>query len=303
MKFLKKFSTLISLLLVCSCIYLSKWSITHYNESKYVISVMKVRILYNGELQKKSNGLGNWCRINFTDGSFDSLKHRNKDNVFYYLVKSNPGIVRFKRLKCRKHIIPYLILEKRRIYLDRWVFDAKPGYINYVGDLTIDYRPHDFMVADIFSLGALKPDYGGSVNIIVNDNINDVRRFLNTHYPEFRNKQILRSFPYDPAQEKFSKTITLPPVPVAMPGFGSHNSFNYKNPEQFKSQNRQPNTQQNKMQNLRQNPAMRNPGYYQHSPQQHYNQNYYGRSSQVPQDNDKNYQPSVYEYESYYKSQ
>ncbi len=266
---------------------------------------MKVKILYDGTLQTNSKGIGNWCRINFTDNDFDILKHRNSDDVFYYIIKSKPGIVRFKRVKCRKHLIPYLVLEKRRIYLDRWVFNARPGYINYVGDLTIDYKPHDFMIADIFSLGALKPDYSGSVNIIANDNINDVRRFLNIHYPEFRHKKILRSFPYDPSKEKFSRTINLPPVPIAMPGFESNHSFNYNQRQIRPSTQPSQSQNNNNIQNLKQNPAMRNPGYYQHDPKQRYNsyKNYYGNpNNQLPQDNDTNYKPRLQGYESRYNS-
>lgn len=283
MKFFRKIPSLSILFCLCSCIYLSRSSIVKHDVSE-VISVLEVKIFNNKKLQTSSKGLGNNCYLRFLDENFNRVKLRNKENVFFYILKSKPGTVRFYKMKCQEHIVPLLNLRIRTVNLDNWVFNAKPGFINYAGSITIDYDPQKFMIPDLFGFGGFNVDSQGIVKLKVEDRITELQDFLRKTYPEFSHYRIIRSFVHDSADSESEKIANLPPVPVSGPQILPKSIP--QNPYQ------------------RQIPSMRNSGYYYNTQQYNPYENYYGNQTPYPSDHDTSYRP-IYQqqnYDNYYQN-
>jgi hypothetical protein len=72
-------------------------------------------------------------------------------------------------------------------------FVANTGFLNYVGEININYAPSFFKILDIFNLSHFLNDKNGSMEIKVSDNILDVLNFINLRFSDVYHLKLTKS--------------------------------------------------------------------------------------------------------------
>lgn len=217
MNFKKTLTALILLVSTTSCIFLSKSQVAKKNDQE-AISIVAVKILYNGKVETKNHGMLGFCQLRFKDENDDSVKFRNDEHYEFYMLKSASGRVMLESMRCMHHIIPLIYLKYREVDFTDFAFQARGGFINYVGHITINYRPKGFRLIDLLGLGGLKADETGKIEVKVEDRIDGVITFLNLYYPELRALPLTKSILTDPTNLKPNiKPEAYQPAPVFSP--------------------------------------------------------------------------------------
>lgn len=189
---------------------------------------MSLEIIYDGEPEKRDHGIAGFCQMLFHDSEINLVKFRHEKDSSFYMLKSEPGEIVADRLNCMHHIIPLLYLKHRRIDLTYWAYWAHPGHINYLGHVTINYKPAEFGPRDLIALGGLKYDRVGKVDVRVEDRAEEAVSFLAKNYPELKNMPLAKSFLediskikpnsapeiYSPSPTPVSATTTTTPNPA-----------------------------------------------------------------------------------------
>lgn len=215
---------------------------------------MSLEIIYDGESEKRSSGIGGFCRIFFHDYDVDLLKFRHEENSSFYIIKGETGKMMADHLSCMHHVVPFLHMKNRKFDLTYLAFWAHPGYINYLGHVTINYKPSGFEVLDLFALGGLKYDNDGKLDFRVEDRADDAVKFLSKNYPELKNIPLTKSFLDDVSKikpdnkpEAYSLTKNLAPPkindstsqPVSAPDTPTTSATESSNPYYTPSQDSQ----------------------------------------------------------------
>ncbi len=195
---------LTSLFSLSSCIFLSRSDIIKQNNSE-AIAIFSLEIIYDGKPEVRNHGIAGFCQVRFHNGEFDSVKFRSEENSKFYFLKDEPGKITLNNLRCMHHVVPLLYLKNRNVDLTNWAFMAHEGFINYVGHITISYRPVGFGPADVFGLGSIQYDEKGKIDVRVEDKIDDTISFLRQNYPELGNIPITKSLLEDIADLKQNK--------------------------------------------------------------------------------------------------
>lgn len=183
-----KFLALISLSLAYSCSSLSKSQILNVRKTE-AISVLELKIMYDGDEEKSNSGVFGECHLIFSDKN-GRVKSSNNDDYSFYMIKTKPGVIKIDALKCSNWTWYY---KNRYLDLSGLEFIAKSDHINYLGNLVINYEPRSFGFLDIFGLGAIINDKKGEYDIKVYDNVERSINFLKEYYPELKYKNVLRS--------------------------------------------------------------------------------------------------------------
>ncbi len=178
----------LSLMGVFSCTSLSKSQILNYKKTE-AISVLELKILHNGVEEKSNSGVFGECHLVF-EGDNGAVKSNNADDYSFYVIKTKPGVVKIKALKCSNWIFYY---KNRHLNLGDLEFIAKSDYINYLGNLVISYEPRGFGFLDIIGLGGIINDKDSSFDIKVYDNTEKSVKFLKEYYPELKSRNIVKS--------------------------------------------------------------------------------------------------------------
>jgi len=183
-----KFLALISLSLAYSCSSLSKSQILNVRKTE-AISVLELKIMYDGVEEKSNSGVFGECHLIFSNKN-GRVKSSNSDDYSFYMIKTKPGVIKIDALKCSNWTWYY---KNRYLDLSGLEFIAKSDHINYLGNLVINYEPRSFGFLDIFGLGAIINDKKGAYDIKVYDNVERSINFLKEYYPELKHKNVLRS--------------------------------------------------------------------------------------------------------------
>jgi hypothetical protein len=183
-----KFLVALSLFSCTSCSSLSKSQIINSKKTE-AISVLELKILYNEIEEKRNSGLIGECHLVFGSDN-GSVKFSNNDDYSFYVIKTKPGIVKIKALKCSNWIVYF---KNRHLNLGELEFNAKPDHINYLGNLVINYEPRGFGFLDIIGLGGIINDSNASFDIKIYDNTEKSVNFLKEFYPELRYRNVLKS--------------------------------------------------------------------------------------------------------------
>lgn len=196
-KTLKFSSIAILCLTTASCSGLSKKQIIRTKKTE-AISVLELKILNNGNEEKRNSGVFGECHLVFGNDN-GKVKFSNDNDYSFYILKTKPGIVKIKALKCSNWIVYF---KNRYLDLDDLEFNAKPDHINYLGNLVINYDPSGFGFLDILGLGGIINDNEGSFDIKIYDNTEKSINFLKEYYPELKYKNVVKSIVH---QRKNSK--------------------------------------------------------------------------------------------------
>jgi len=185
---LTKFLVALSILSSTSCSSLSKSQILNSKKTE-AISVLELKILFNGIEEKRNSGLIGECHLVFGNDN-GLVRYSNDDDYSFYVIKTKLGIIKVKALKCSNWIIYF---KNRHLNLGDLEFIAKPDHINYLGNLVINYEPRGFGFLDIIGLGGITNDNKGSFDIKIYDNTEKSVNFLKEYYPELRHRNVLKS--------------------------------------------------------------------------------------------------------------
>jgi len=235
-----------SLFFLISCASLSRSSVINHNQKDEVISIVSVEIIYDGEPEPSSGGIGGFCRLLFHDHyEVNLLKFRHEKNSAFYVIKSEPGKMLVDSLVCKHPAIPLIPSKNRKIDLTHFAFWAAPGYVNYLGHIVINYKPSEFNFLDLFGLGGLKADGEGKFDVRIEDRVDDAVNFLSKNYPELKNISLTKSFIEDISSlkpntkpEAYSPTKnSAPPPKVSEPISTTTNSPESSNPYYTPQQN------------------------------------------------------------------
>lgn len=183
-----KLLAIISLFYASSCSSLSKSQILNTRKTE-AISVLELKIMFDGVEEKSNSGMFGECHLIFSDQN-GRVKSSNNDDYSFYMIKTKPGVIKINALKCSNWTWYY---KNRYLDLSGLEFIAKSDHINYLGNLVINYEPRNFGFLDIFGLGGAVNDGKGAYDIKVYDNIERSINFLKEYYPELKHKNVLRS--------------------------------------------------------------------------------------------------------------
>jgi hypothetical protein len=271
------------LFLTNSCSSLSKSQIINSKKTE-AISILELKILNNGEEEKSNSGVFGECHLVF-DSDNGNVKSSNSDDYSFYIIKTKPGIVKIKALKCSNWIVYF---KNRHLNLGDLEFIAKSDYINYLGNLVINYEPRGFGFLDIFALGGIISDSKASFDIKIYDNTEKSVKFLKEYYSELKNRNIVKSIIHNRKNTK-AKLKDLEEREKIK-------SKNIINKNEFKIENDPKNFDQNNQGNQGFNPQNTSPNF---------NENNYNNSNGYQQNpsNINNNQPNPSNVNSYQQNQ
>ena len=280
------------LFLTNSCSSLSKSQIINSKKTE-AISILELKILNNGEEEKSNSGVFGECHLVF-DSDNGNVKSSNSDDYSFYVIKTKPGIVRIKALKCSNWIVYF---KNRHLNLGDLEFIAKSDYINYLGNLVINYEPRGFGFLDIFGLGGIISDSKASFDIKIYDNTEKSVKFLKEHYSELKNRNIVKSIIHNRKNTKAKLKDLEEREKMKSKNIINKNEFKIENDPKNFDQNNQGNqgfNQQNTSPNFNEN-NYNNSSSYQQNPS---NINSYQQNQQNPI-NPNNYQQNQIKTDSY----
>ena len=115
-------------------------------------------------------------------------------------------------------------------FIDDMGFVAHKGFVNYVGELNINYYPSFFKILDIFNLSNFINDANGSIQLDVNDRIFEALNFINFRFKNIYHLKLTKSLLidshalkpndepeiYSPKNILNDSQIKVPPQPQAM---------------------------------------------------------------------------------------
>lgn len=228
---------LFALFLLTSCSSLRRSDVVNKDKSE-VFSLISLKIIYDGKQEDESQGSSKLCKVGFRDGDFNEIETYHEKDTNFYLIKHEPGKITLTTLKCLENVIPIFYVKSRKVNLYDWGFWSHPNYLNYIGNVTIKYRPKGFRPIDLFALGGVWFDSTGLLEVKVEDKIDDVVKFIKHSYPELKTIPIARNLLTDPgriqpekkvepyllksSQKKVkNRSLTTPPIDKQSP-------FNYR---------------------------------------------------------------------------
>lgn len=172
-------------------------SLTANKEEFKTYSLISLKIIYDGKEER-----GEACKVSLRDAEFSNVKFRHEKNSEFFLVESEPGKITLNRMRCG------LILKINSVNLNDWGFFAHPDFVNYLGHVTIIYRPGS----------------NENLEIKITDKIDEAAQFLGKNHPELKNIPLGKSLLVDVAKVKpgdkpqpYSATTTTPALPPAAP--------------------------------------------------------------------------------------
>ncbi len=165
-------------------------SLSIYDKDK-VLSIISVNYFHNKKPLLRDSKIK--CELNFYDDYKKKVISKVDENSNYVILLSNPGKVYLESINCSRHSIPLIYGTSRFKIIDDMGFVANAGFLNYVGEININYVPSFFKILDIFNLSHLLNDKNGSMEIKVNDNVLDVLNFINLRFSDVYHLKLTKS--------------------------------------------------------------------------------------------------------------
>lgn len=172
-----------------------------------VLSIISVNYFYNKQPLQKNSKIT--CELNFYDDYKQKVITKIDKNSNYVILVSNPGKIFLDNIKCSRHSIPLIFGTSRLKIIDDMGFIAHGGFVNYVGELNLNYFPSFFKILDIFNLSNFLNDRNGTLEIKVRDNIFDALNFINSQFSNIYHLKITKSILEDTHNLKPNNTPEL----------------------------------------------------------------------------------------------
>jgi hypothetical protein len=156
-----------------------------------VLSIISVNYFYNKKALLKNSKIT--CELNFRDDYKNKVITKIDENSNYLIILSNPGKVFLESIQCSRHSIPLIYGASRFKEIDDMGFVAHAGFVNYVGELNLNYFPSFFKILDIFNLSNFLNDKSGTLEINIRDNIFDALNFINLRFNNIYHLKLTKS--------------------------------------------------------------------------------------------------------------
>ena len=165
-----------------------------FNKDK-VFSIISINYFYKKQALFKNSKIK--CELNFYDDYKEKVISKIDENSNFVILLSNPGKVFLESIQCSRHSIPLIYGTSRFKIIDDMGFVAHKGFVNYVGELNLDYYPSFFKILDIFNLSNFSNDTNGLLQIDVRDNIFDAMNFINSRFSNIYHLKLTQSLLMD----------------------------------------------------------------------------------------------------------
>jgi hypothetical protein len=162
-----------------------------YENLSEVFSILNVKIIYDNKLIDQNSSYN--CSLKFHDDLNNILNQTNISQNNYIIIKSNPGKVFLKEISCYRKNLPFLFGAYRTKYINDQGFVAHNGFINYAGDLIINFNSSQLLLSDIFNLSAFSIDYDSVIGYKISENIPNAINFIKSNIPNYSNIKVAKS--------------------------------------------------------------------------------------------------------------
>jgi len=160
-----------------------------YNDKVY--SILSVKFILDDAVANRIDSKFR-CKLFFRDDYKEKVNLIEDHESNYITIISNPGKIFLENITCSTHNIPFLIGKSRKKIVENWGFVAHKDFLNYAGEITINFDPSSFQILDIFNLANLFED-SGKIRIDVNDNSSQILNFINYKFVHLSNFKLIKS--------------------------------------------------------------------------------------------------------------
>jgi len=156
-----------------------------------VFSILNVRIIYDNKLIDQNSSYN--CSLKFYDDLNNIVNQITNSQNNYIIIKSNSGKVFLKEISCYRKNFPFFFGAYRTKYINDQGFVAYNGFINYAGDLIINFNSSQLLLSDIFNLSAFSIDYNSVIGYKISENIPHAINFIKSNIPNYSNIKVAKS--------------------------------------------------------------------------------------------------------------
>ena len=193
---------IIALIFVLTSCAASRQELSKFDPQSEAIIIAPVDITMDGERDIDSKTLQCFPGFETLDTQGQKIKSRSriepKDSIA--VIKTTADDVNLRLIYCMDYKVLYN--KTRQAKLENVKMTPKKGFINYPGSLIVDWDASSFNVGDILVSGG-----GGMVatkqknlSIKLENNIEEVKQFIATNYPDLSNMPIIYN-PYHDSEE------------------------------------------------------------------------------------------------------
>ncbi|MFZ9181080.1 MAG: hypothetical protein ACO201_04340 [Rickettsiales bacterium] len=161
----------------------------NFNDKTY--SILSVKYVVNEEVANRIDSRFK-CKLSFRDDYKEKVEVIEDDESNYITLISNPGKIYLEYVNCNSHNIPLIFGKSRKKYIEDWGFVAHHDFLNYAGEITINFDASSFQILDFINLSNFLED-SGKIRFDVVDNTTQILNFINYKYTEFSKHRLIKS--------------------------------------------------------------------------------------------------------------
>ncbi len=154
-------------------------------------SILSVRYVINDAVANRIDS-NYQCKLSFRDDYKEKVEVIEDAESNYIILASNPGKIFLEYVNCNSHNIPFIYGRSRKKYIEDWGFVAHSNFLNYAGEITINFDVSSFQFLDFINFSNLLED-SGKIRFDVLDNSTQILNFINFKYTQFNNYQLIKS--------------------------------------------------------------------------------------------------------------
>lgn len=166
-------------------------SLANGNFSDRTYSILSVKYVVNDEVANRVDSRFK-CKLSFRDDYKEKVEVIEDNESNYITLISNPGKIYLEYVNCNSHNIPLIFGKSRKKYIEDWGFVAHQDFLNYAGEITINFDASSFQILDFINLSNFLED-SGKIRFDVVDNTTQILNFINYKYTEFSKHRLIKS--------------------------------------------------------------------------------------------------------------
>lgn len=167
-----------------------------FNNNDKSIAIFTVNYIYDNKPLLPNDF--SVCELNFIDDYKIKTKQLIDKKTNYVILQSNIGKVYLESIKCYGHKIPLIYGAQRKKFIDDFGFVAFKDSLNYVGDLTINFKSSPFKITDLLNLSGSINDKKGEISINVADKILNCLDYIDKNFRDIYQLKLVKSLLTDP---------------------------------------------------------------------------------------------------------
>lgn len=174
--------------------------ISFFNNNDKSISVLKINYIYNDKPLTLKDYVE--CEPDFIDDYKIKVKKIIDKKNNYIILQSNVGKVYLESIKCYGHKIPLIYGAQRKKFIDDYGFVAYKDSLNYIGDVTINFKSSLFKITDLLNLSGFINDKKGEILVNVDDKILNCLDYIDKNFNDIYQLKLVKSLLIDPLKLK-----------------------------------------------------------------------------------------------------